>query len=148
MKTRVLISLMVAVLLMCSLLPITGGAYAVSDGAEKSFAAASEAMVLLKNENNALPLTSTDKIAIFGEGQVYTDGKTGGFFLMGRGSGYFVPSETPKSPCDILASYVTTGKLGGVYTELSDSYKAAAVKVRTFRTRPLTRNMQTRLFIL
>ena len=129
MKTRALICLLLTLLLACSLMPIYGSAYAVSDGAQKSYEAAAEAMVLLKNENKALPLTPTDKIAIFGEGQVYTDGKTGGFFLMGRGSGYFVPSETPKNPCDELASYVDAGKLGGVYSALSDSYKAAAVTV-------------------
>ncbi len=126
MKIKALISIMLAAMLMCSLLSFGANAYSTSDGADKSYAAASEALVLLKNENSALPLTSTDKIAIFGDGQVYTDGKTGGFFLMGRGSGYFVPSETPKSPCDVLSSYVEEGKLGGVYTALSDSYKAAA----------------------
>ncbi|MBQ4151114.1 MAG: glycoside hydrolase family 3 C-terminal domain-containing protein [Clostridia bacterium] len=136
MKIRALISIMLVALLVCSVLPFTASAYVVSDGADKSYAAATEAMVLLKNENNALPLTSTDRIAIFGEGQVYTDGKTGGFFLMGRGSGYFIPSETPKSPCDILASYVDAGKLGGVYTALSDSYKAAKVVGKDFTYSP------------
>ena len=136
MKIKALISIMLVALLVCSVLPFTASAYVVSDGADKSYAAATEAMVLLKNENNALPLTSTDRIAIFGEGQVYTDGKTGGFFLMGRGSGYFVPSETPKSPCDILASYVDAGKLGGVYTALSDSYKAAKVVGKDFTYSP------------
>ena len=136
MKIRALISLMIVALLVCSVLPFTASAYAVTDGADKSYVAASEALVLLKNENKALPLTSSDKIAIFGEGQVYTDGKTGGFFLMGRGSGYFVPSETPKSPCDVLASYVDEGKLGGVYTSLSDSYKAAKVVGEDFTYSP------------
>lgn len=115
---------------------IPSSAYAEADGAEKAYAAATEAMVLLKNENNALPLTSTDKIALFGEGQIYTDGKTGGFFLMGRGSGYFVPSETPKSPCDVLASYAEAGKLGGVYTALTESYKAATVAGEDFTYSP------------
>ncbi|MBR5012259.1 MAG: hypothetical protein IKY12_06835, partial [Clostridia bacterium] len=84
MKIKALISLLLAVLFICSALSVNVGAYAVSDGADKAYDAAAEAMVLLKNENNALPLTSSDKIAIFGEGQIYTDGKTGGFFLMGR----------------------------------------------------------------
>ncbi len=136
MKVKHLFSLTLAILLICSLLAVNGGAYFVSDGADKAYDAASEALVLLKNENGALPLTASDKIAIFGEGQVYTDGKTGGFFLMGRGSGYFVPSETPKSPCDVLASYVENGKLGGVYTALSESYKAAAVADKDFAYSP------------
>ena len=136
MKLKTFVCIILALTLVCSVLPISGSAYYVSDGADKSYAAACEAMVLLKNENNALPLTSTDKIAVFGEGQVYTDGKTGGFFTMGRGSGYFVPSETPKSPCDLLATYVENGKLGGIYTALCDSYKAAAVSGEDFSYSP------------
>lgn len=136
MKLRTFVCIILALTLMCSVLPICGSAYYVSDGADKSYAAACEAMVLLKNENNALPLTSTDKIAVFGEGQVYTDGKTGGYFLMGRGSGYFVPSETPTSPCDLLVTYVEDGKLGGIYTALCDSYKAAAVSGEDFSYSP------------
>lgn len=125
-----------SLILVCSMLPINIGAYPVSDGADKAFAAASEAIVLLKNEDSALPLTLSDKIAVFGEGQVYTDGRTGGFFIMGRGSGAFVESENPNSPCDVLASYVDQGKLGGVYTALSDSYKAAAVTGEDFSYSP------------
>lgn len=136
MKIRAFLAALLAALLVCSVLPLTAGAYAEPDGAEKAYAAAAEALVLLKNENRALPLTSADKIAVFGEGQVYTDGKTGGFFLMGRGSGYFVPSETPKSPCDVLASYVTAGKLGGIYVPLSAAYKAAAVRGEDFSYSP------------
>ncbi len=136
MKLRSIIGILIVAWLVCGVLPVSVGAYVVADGADKSYAAAAEAMVLLKNENHALPLTSADKIAIFGDGQVYTDGKTGGFFLMGRGSGYFVPSETPKNPCDVLASYVNNGKLGGVYTALSESYKAAAVTGKDFTYSP------------
>ncbi|MBQ7661327.1 MAG: glycoside hydrolase family 3 C-terminal domain-containing protein [Clostridia bacterium] len=136
MKIKAFIYVLVTAMLLCGVLPLTGGAYAAADGADKSYAAAAEAMVLLKNDSGALPLTPTDKIAIFGAGQVYTDGKTGGFYLMGRGSGYFVPSETPKSPCDVLASYVDAGKLGGVYTPLSDAYKAAAVSGADFSYAP------------
>ena len=119
-------SILLSVCLFVSAFCLPTSAYTVADGASVSYAAASESMVLLKNENRALPLTKSDKIAIFGEGQVFTDGKTGGFFLMGRGSGYFTLTETPKNPCDLLASYVSAGKLGGVYTALSASYKAAA----------------------
>ncbi|MBQ9428330.1 MAG: glycoside hydrolase family 3 C-terminal domain-containing protein [Clostridia bacterium] len=135
MKTKTLFCFLFIALL-CGVLPLSGGAYAAADGADKSQAAAAESFVLLKNEKNALPLTSTDKIAIFGAGQVYTDGKTGGFFLMGRGSGYFVPSETPQSPCDVLASYADAGKLGGVYAALTGAYKAAAVIGEDFTYSP------------
>jgi|GEM_PF-118596 len=127
MKHAKLIAILMSALLLFSAMLLPASAYAVSDGAEKSYAAATESMVLLKNENGALPLTATDKIALFGEGQVYTDGKTGGFYLMGRGSGYFVPSETPPSPYALLTSYAEAGKLGGVYADLCASYEAAKV---------------------
>ena len=108
-------------------LAVTASAFTVSDGSDISYMAASESMILLKNENNALPLTSTDKIAIFGAGQVFTDGRTGGFIFMGQGSGSFRYDEVISNPCDVLASYADEGKLGGVYSSLSDAYKAVAV---------------------
>ncbi|MBQ9133861.1 MAG: glycoside hydrolase family 3 C-terminal domain-containing protein [Clostridia bacterium] len=124
--------------LLCIIFTLSSMAFTVDDGADVSFSAASEAMVLLKNESNALPLTSSDKIAVFGEGQIFTDGKTGGFFLMGRGSGYFVLTEDSQkqSPCDLLAAYVDSGNLGGVYTPLMESYKSAAVKGEDFSYSP------------
>jgi len=124
---RILSVFLATVMAVCCL-PVSALALSVSDGADLSYAAAAESMVLLKNDNKALPLTSEDKVALFGEGQIFTDGKYGGFFLMGRGSGYFILSETPKSPCDILLSYVSKGTLGGVYTKLVNSYKVAAAK--------------------
>ncbi len=126
MNAKRILCVALTVLLFSSALSILGSAYTVSDGPAISYEAAKESMVLLKNDNHALPLTKADKIAVFGEGQVFTNGKHGGFFLMGRGSGYFTVTETPQSPCDILASYVSKGKLGGVYSALSASYKAAA----------------------
>ena len=124
--------------LLCVIFTFSSMAFTVDDGADVSFSAASEAMVLLKNESNALPLTSSDKIAIFGEGQIFTDGKTGGFFLMGRGSGYFVLTEDSQkqNPCDLLAAYVDSGKLGGVYTPLMESYKSYAVSGEDFSYSP------------
>ena len=126
MKAYRLVPLFLLCAFLAGTLIMPCGAYTLSNSADVSYAAAKETMVLLKNDHAALPLTSSDKIALFGEGQVFTDGKTGGFFLMGRGSGYFTLTETPKNPCDVLASYVTKGKLGGVYTALSDAYKNAA----------------------
>ncbi len=127
MNAKRILCAILTVLLLSSALSILGSAYTVSDGPAISYTAAKESMVLLKNEDKALPLTKADKIAIFGEGQVFTNGKHGGFFLMGRGSGYFTVTETPQSPCDILTSYVSEGKLGGVYTALSALYKSAAI---------------------
>ncbi len=126
MKSVRLFAMLLCLCLLISAGTLAASAYAVSDGAEKSYAAATEGMVLLRNEDKALPLTATDKIALFGEGQVFTDGKTGGFYLMGRGSGYFVLSETPPSPYALLTSYAAAGKLGGVYDALTASYQAAA----------------------
>ncbi len=121
-----LLSCLLAIGMTIPSLCFTALGYTVSDGASASYAAATEGMVLLKNDRKALPLKSTDKIAVFGEGQVYTDGRTGGYFLMGRGSGKFVPHKTPSSPYDLLTSYASKGKLGGVYDGLASSYKKAA----------------------
>ena len=123
------------VFLFCAL-TFVSNAFVVTDGADTSYTAASESMVLLKNDNDALPLKNTDKIAIFGEGQVFTDGRTGGFIFMGQGSGSFRYNGTVKNPCDVLASYVDEGKLGGVYTALSASYKNAAVTGSDFTYSP------------
>lgn len=125
LKLRLLSTLLCIFMLIPSF-SFTAFGYAVPDGASASYTAAVEGMVLLKNDKDALPLKSTDKIAVFGEGQVYTDGRTGGYFLMGRGSGKFVPHKTPSSPYDLLSSYASKGKLGGVYSDLVSSYKKAA----------------------
>ena len=123
------------VFLLCALTFVVN-AFVVTDGADTSYTAASESMVLLKNDNDALPLKKNDKIAIFGEGQVFTDGRTGGFIFMGQGSGSFRYSTSVKNPCDVLASYVDEGKLGGVYTALFETYKNAAVTGSDFTYSP------------
>ena len=56
--------------MLCGILSVGTSAFMVADGLDISYAAALESMVLLKNENDALPLTATDKIALFGEGQI------------------------------------------------------------------------------
>ncbi len=138
MKRRILAltGLFLAAVLFCSLVPAKALAYPVGDGAAAAYEAAAEGAVLLKNENGALPLEKTDRIALFGVGQVVTDGKTGGFYLMGRGSGYITLSETPKSPCDLLAAAARAGRLGGVYEPLVASYKKAAKTGETFSYTP------------
>ena len=127
---------LVTLALFCGLGTVTGSAFIVSDGFDTSYAAAIESMVLLKNEKNALPLTATDKIALFGEGQVVTNGRTGGFLVMGQGSGSFRYSGTFASPCDILISYAEAGKLGGVYAPLVASYKTASAAGGDFAYSP------------
>ncbi|MBQ4556123.1 MAG: glycoside hydrolase family 3 C-terminal domain-containing protein [Clostridia bacterium] len=129
-------ALLLSLVLLCVSFSFAANAFTVSDGSDISYAAASESMVLLKNDNDALPLKNTDKIAIFGEGQVFTDGRTGGFIFMGQGSGSFRFDGTIKNPCDVLASYVDNGKLGGVYTTLSASYKNVAATGSDFSYSP------------
>ena len=131
-----LFSLLLAALLIFLLFPAGALAYYADDGAVLSYEAAAEGAVLLKNDKNALPLEKTDKIALFGVGQIVTDGKTGGFFLMGRGSGYFTLTETPKSPCDLLLSAAREGKIGGVYEPLVASYRKAAKTGEDFSYTP------------
>ncbi len=48
MKLRSIIGILIVAWLVCGVLPVSVGAYVVADGADKSYAAAAEAMVLLK----------------------------------------------------------------------------------------------------
>ena len=58
-------------LLICAILLTTCAFAAVYPGNPRlSRRAATEGMVLLKNDNSTLPLTSSDTVAIFGKGQI------------------------------------------------------------------------------
>lgn len=92
---------------------------------------ASEGIVLLKNENNALPLKKGAKIALFGEGQVdrYQWGENidsltrqAGFVAFGSGSSRAVGTNGTIDPLDAFRKYAKDGYLS-LYEPLSEKYE-------------------------
>lgn len=81
-----------------------------------------EGMVLLKNEDNALPLKKTDTIAIFGQGQRYVGSSSSGYQTGGGGSGAQMPAYTPVGPIDALIKAEDAGKIK-LYHPLIDAYQ-------------------------
>ena len=85
---------------------------------------ANEGFVLLKNDNNALPLSgqTPEKVAIFGQGQIYDGTNTAGFQIAGNGSAAVTP-VTVVDPLDAFKALETAGKID-LYNELSAAYEA------------------------
>lgn len=92
---------------------------------------ANEGIVLLKNENNALPLQKGAKIALFGEGQVdrYQWGENidsltrqAGFVAFGSGSSRAVGTNGTIDPLDAFRKYAKDGYLS-LYEPLSEKYE-------------------------
>ncbi|MCI8360513.1 MAG: carbohydrate-binding protein [Clostridiales bacterium] len=107
MNKKRVISLALSAALLCGVAPgfVTGPLPAVADSApgniELSRKVATEGMVLLKNDNGALPLPEGEKIALFGKGQI-------DFVKGGGGSG------------DVTAEYVVN-MLQGMENKEKDS---------------------------
>ncbi len=85
---------------------------------------ANEGIVLLKNENNALPLSNVtpEKVAVFGQGQVFDGTVTAGFQTAGDGSADDSP-VTVIDPFDAFTALETAGRID-LYEELSAEYVA------------------------
>ena len=84
MKKKRMVSLVLSAALLCGVVPgtLTGPLPAVAESApgniELSRQVATEGMVLLQNENSALPLPKGEKVALFGNGQIdFIKGGTG-----------------------------------------------------------------------
>ncbi len=125
--TKRISAVILAVLLIASSIPFFGVASAAEQYAEQTSGnvvrdVIGEGIVLLKNNNDVLPLNSDSKVAVFGKGQLYT---SGGYTLGGGGSGTMYLSYTPDGPGDHLVKLANEGKLS-VYTPLYEAYKADA----------------------
>ena len=105
-------------------------AEAISSTAAANLIAA-EGIVLLKNENNALPLQKGAKIALFGEGQVdrYQWGENidsltrqAGFVAFGSGSSRAVGTNGTIDPLDAFRQKVKDGFIS-LYEPLSEKYE-------------------------
>lgn len=75
-----------------------------------------EGLVLLKNKNNALPLTKDNTVAFFGKGQ------NNSFFAFGGyGSGEVYMNHIPPAPADVFAELAEMGKTS-IYEPLYNEY--------------------------
>ena len=85
--------------------------------------AAEEGAVLLKNENNALPLTAADTVAVFGSRQLYEKTFSEyGYLAGGAGSGA-AWSGLESYPIDKIKEKANQGKFI-FYAPISDAYRA------------------------
>ncbi len=97
--------------------------YTKDEHRQLALEAVREGIVLLKNKNSALPLKQSEKIAIFGQGQIVANTSSGysssGYILGGGGSGWVNIAQKPDSPADTL-------KKGGadVYSALTEAYRS------------------------
>ena len=87
--------------------------------------AAEEGTILLKNENNALPLSDGESIDLFGDGQIHIGNGTGtGWQINGKGSS--IANSNPDNVTDPYMAFTEKDKEGKInlYEELSEKYQA------------------------
>ncbi len=97
------------------------GSYSAAEMKETAIKAGEESIVLLKNENSALPLRATDKVAVFGGAQLWESVySTYGYHFGGIGSGTMWCSPE-MSPIDAIKQEANAGKFS-LYTNFSDAY--------------------------
>ena len=129
MKMKRVISLALIAALLCGAAPgsFTGSLPAVADSApgniELSRQVATEGMVLLKNDNSALPLPKGEKVALFGEGQLYVE--DGGSFVKGGGGSGDVTAAYVVAPLEGMENKAADGKVT-LNSDLAGKYKAHA----------------------
>ena len=133
MKTakRILAVAMAAIMLACAL-PVSAKVdYKHTDHTDLALTAVTEGIVLLKNDDQALPLAEKEKIALFGNGQIYAASTTEGYQIGGGGSGWVSSMKgTPMGPAEALLEAEKQGKVS-VYRPLYNAYKANMAYVPT-----------------
>ena len=117
---RAITIFVITAMLLC-LIPISAAEYLHEEHTDLATEAVTEGIVLLKNSNQALPLASAEKIAVFGGGQIYTASTTSGYQIGGGGSGWVNASYTPQGPVDALLEAESAGKIS-VYEPLVNCY--------------------------
>ncbi|HIZ83676.1 MAG TPA: glycoside hydrolase family 3 C-terminal domain-containing protein [Firmicutes bacterium] len=131
MNKKRVIALTLSAALLCGAVPgsLNGSIPAVAESApgniELSRQVATEGMVLLKNDNSALPLPNGEKVVLFGEGQIYSE-EGGSFIKGGTGSGNVVVDYVT-DPLEGMANKDTDGKVQ-LDTDLGDQYRQHAAK--------------------
>ncbi|MBR2338039.1 MAG: glycoside hydrolase family 3 C-terminal domain-containing protein [Clostridia bacterium] len=97
-------------------------AYSTKEMQEVALRAAQEGAVLLKNEGAALPLKSTDTVAIFGASQLYNHDKKSQSYLPGGAGAGAVWGNIKVSPLDKLRDKASGGKFK-LYAPISEKYE-------------------------
>lgn len=118
-----IISITIVVVMILSLFVFPNATATVMDGNDSiAYRVASEGIVLLKNENKALPLEEgKEKIALFGNGQIFDGTVTTGFQTAGDGSAEDAPVLVI-DPSDAFINLDTAGKIN-LYDSLTAKYQ-------------------------
>ena len=99
----------------------TSGKYDQNEMKNTAIQAGEEGIVLLKNENNALPLRPTDKVAVFGAAQLWEKNYSSyGYHIGGIGSGA-AWGKPEMAPIEALKTAAWQGKFQ-LYAAFSDQY--------------------------
>ncbi len=119
-----MLAFVLAVMMVVGMIPaVTVSALPPQANFDLARTAVGEGIVLLKNED-ALPLKSTQTIALFGGGQVFTGSTENGYQIGGGGSGrVYYDDRTIAGPADALLEAADAGKIN-IYKPLTQAYKA------------------------
>lgn len=127
---KISIFLLAFLLAVCALPAHSAQAVAHPGGAAVARKIMNEGMVLLKNENNALPLSPQKAIALFGESQaaayntaVDTLTPQNGYIAFGAGSAKALGSSKMVAPLDAFREAQRSGEIT-IFEELSKKYEA------------------------
>ena len=123
---KAMISLFLVGALTFGALPFSAVAYEHTEHTNLALRAVTEGIVLLKNDNSALPLAKNEKVALFGGGQIYTASTDSGYQIGGGGSGWVSSVYgMPQGPADALLAAQNEGKIA-VYEPLTQAYRSNA----------------------
>ena len=107
----------------------TTGKYDKNEMKQNAIQAAEEGIVMVKNENNALPLRPADKVAVIGAAQIWKDkDSTYGYHFGGIGSGAMWGAPE-KSPLEALKDEAKAGKFT-LYQPFVDGYESNAQRFK------------------
>ncbi len=101
----------------------TGTVYDADEMKKTAIQAGEEGIVMVKNENGALPLRPTDKVAVFGAAQFWeSSSDADGYHFGGIGSGAMW-GKPEKEPIKAITALAAQGKFT-VYSAISNKYES------------------------
>ena len=120
---KICLTAVLALALLISPLPVFAAEYQHNAHQALALEAAGEGIVLLKNKNSALPLAKNERVALFGDGQLYMASTSSGYQIGGGGSGWVdIQSSAVLGPVDAFLAAQAQGKIA-VYQPLVEAYK-------------------------